>query len=641
MLSGSTRSPIGLRLFSVMLAAASAGLVLHASYPGYLNPDTFWQLKQIEEGHYNDWHSPFMTFVWSLAHRLLPGPGGFITLDNALIWAALATITVGAARKAGPWALLVLTVPWLPGVFNYLGHVHKDVMLSAWLLAGFACAFCANDPGADPRARRIWQILSNLLALAAFLTRSNAVFALIPLLVYANLRLGWRRSSVAALLVMALMPAAQTVQNRLLNVESTHPADSIKTFHLLALSYVEGRNLFPGRWTGDDSRTIVNACYSPVQWDTAARWGQCSGIHRNLERQGIWGNRQLTEAWIRALLSNPLAAYSVMAATFERSMHDPNSRAMLFEQPASETIQFPFSTPPRKTTELARAYIESEFNDRLGRPWVFSVVLALSLAWLFALRVEATRFGLLSCALIASGSIYLLTYFPLNVSAEFRYFHWTGFAAYLGFVSAALACIVRLRVQAVPDGSDRPLPGPIRLGLCATLALMISLVFGATHLPQETRTVQLTPMGDGTIIIMQLRTASVPQWMAPDIQGEVVASGWARGAGPGLRSGDDARPLISRIETLHHTIRLRFLAGPDGGRVLLQDGAYSRVVNTQAPRTGELVVELPPNGPLAAQRRHASWHGPARALLWTLLLTPLLFFVGRPVSTRLRVRSAS
>lgn len=611
------------------VAMISFGLVLHGSNPGYLSIDGFWQLTQIIEGKFEDWHSPFMTFVWSLLHAILPGPFGVVVFDNLLIWGALALTAIGVARTVGAWAILVLLTPWLPGLFNYLGHVHKDAMLVAWMLAAFACAFWGNDPATPPRVRLVWQVLANLFALAAFLTRANVIFGLVPLLLYANLPLGRRHSLFAGLLMLCLMPGLQAIQNRVLEVEAKHPGDSIKAFHLLALSYFENRNLFPGRWTASDSRTIVETCYSPVQWDTASKWGQCAGLFNSLERQEVWGSGQMTEAWLQSLLANPLGAYSAMAVTFRLSMHEPNSRAMLFEQPKSAQIQYDFPSQLPATAQLARAYIESAFNDTYGRPWVFALVSFCAAVVVFCLRLGRSHLGLFALSLIASGTIYLLTYFPLNVSAEYRYFYWSGYAAYLGLLFTLLAWLARRRQGGAQADAALPLPNSVRLIGCALLALMIALVFGSAKLPLERRTVRLVPMGDGAVAVTQLSTASVPLWMGVRHEGQIDAPGWQLRDGPVWHAEAGAAPLVAQIETLHQAIRVRLATGLDGGRVQVEDGHFSQVVDTRALEPGEVVLDLSPHGRLAERPRHVSWHAPARALFWTVVLTVFLFSLGR------------
>lgn len=610
-----------------ILALSGFVFVIHASYPGYLNPDSVTQLTLIFKGWRDDWHAPFISLVWSGLLKLAPGPVGFIVFDNLLIWGALALMAAAAARIAGPWGVVVLAVPAMPGVFNYLGHVHKDAMLVAWLLAALACAFHGNGEAVTQRARIAWLTFANLFVVAAFLTRPNAIFALIPLLLYANHCLGRRFGPMLVAVLLVLMPVTQSVQNRLLGVVAQHPADSIKTYHLLALSYFEGRNLFPGEWLEKESRAIVDACYSPVQWDKAAPWGECSFIYESLHRQGLWGALPMTQAWLGALVENPLGAWSAMAATFQLSMHDPNSRSMLYAPPKTDLVNWEVAEPLRPTTRFAQAYMLSELNDRYGRPWVFAAVLAFGITLLLVLRLATTRLGAFALAVLMSGTIYLLTYFPLNVSAEYRYFYWSGFAAWLGLALTMLAWLARRR--AAGDGLRQlsVLPG---LAVCAATAAMIALVFGSFRLPLERRDITLTSLDAGTITITHLRTASIPPWMWKKIEGQVEAPGWLQEADTWIAQGaQGVPPLTTRIENLHQTVRLRLATGPDGGSVRVDDGSFSRVIDTRAPEVGEIVVDLPPHGRLADRPRHATWHAPVRALLWTIVLTALLFWLGR------------
>ena len=189
--------------------------------------------------------------------------------------------------------------------------------------------------------------------------------------------------------------------------------DSIKVYNLLGLSHYERRNLFPGEWSEPQSRDIVNACYSPMQWDTA--WtGQCGFIYAELQRQQLWGSSQLTRAWLREIFSHPDGYFSVLAATFKKSMFEPFSRVR-HQTPNPWNWQVAVN-PPRLTTKLAQRYIRSEFNDQVGRPWVFAVLSALGIVLLFRTRVVASEEGRFALAILISGLGYLLTYFVFNVS---------------------------------------------------------------------------------------------------------------------------------------------------------------------------------------------------------------------------------
>ena len=208
--------------------------------------------------------------------------------------------------------------------------------------------------------------------------------------------------------LIVAMPVLNTLQNKILEVTSSSAADSIKVYNLLALSYHEHRNLFPGEWTEPQSREIVNACYSPVQWDTA--WtGQCGFIYTELQRQQLWGSSQLTRVWLREIFDHPVVYFSALAATFKKSMFRPNSSAMLYNTPNPWNWQVA-DNPPRPSTYIAQRYIGSKFN-RVGRPLVYVLLSALSIVLLFRMRAVATEEGLFALAILTSGLVYLLTYF--------------------------------------------------------------------------------------------------------------------------------------------------------------------------------------------------------------------------------------
>lgn len=608
-----------------VLATIGVALAIHASYPGYLNPDSFGQLKQILTGHYDDWHSPFIALVWSALLQVFPGPVGFIVADNLLIWGSLALIAAVMSRMVGASALLLVTVPALPGVVNFLGNVHKDAMLAAWMLAGFASAFWGQSGNASAGMQRTGRYLANAFAVAAFLTRPNAIFATIPLLLYANSRLGRWRNLLACAVLLALMPATLALQNRMLGVEVRHAGDSIKTYHLLGISYFAGKNLFPGKWAPAQSDAILHDCYSPIQWDNAAPWGSCGFIHHELATQGIWGTSSLTRAWLGALLGHPLEAYSTMAAMFRLSMREPNSRAMFYDPPKSALINWQVETnPPRDSTAMVQDYVRSPFNDELSRPWVFVVMFGLSVTALLGANLAATRPGLLAASVVASGATYLLTYFPFNVSAEYRYFYWCGFAAYLGLLATAMAFLARHGAGL----HGQTLPRAARVGLSALVALALALVVAPFKLPTAPQMVRITPLDNQRITLTQLRTASIPVWMWHPFEGGIDAPGWHM-KNDVLFSGEGAMPLTATVTTLHQDIRIKLKTGPGGGRARIEGGKGAQVVDTYSETAGELAVDVAASGELEHMRRRVSLLTPARVALGFAVLMAAFLWLGR------------
>jgi hypothetical protein len=595
-------------------------LIVRASYPGYLHPDNVFQLSQMGEGIYSDWQPPFIAALWIGLMKIFPGPVGILVFDNLLIWGALSAIAFAIRRWVGGWSLLVFTIPFMPGMLNFMGHANRDILFVAFALAAFACAFLVNTENIGKKKRAVLQMLVCVSSIAAFLVRTNAVFALIPLLLYTFSCHEWKRNLFVCLAIMAAMLAAQSGLHRFMRVYNDHPGDSIKTYHLLALSYFEGRNLFPGVWTEEESRLIVEACYSPIQWDTAARWREeCGMIHENLWQQGVWGTDVMTKAWLRALVENPVGTYAAMATTFRQAMHSPNSPLILYPPPRWPRVEHWEVSPPfRMTTRAAHAYMQSKLNLNLGKPWVFAAVLAGGMALLLILRLAETPCGLFALALMGSGAVYLLTYFPFNVSAEYRYFYWSGFTAWLGALMAIMAWFGRV-------GAARSvLPRPMRLAVCVTVAAVVALVAMPFKLPMETRFVIVTPQGEGTLTVSRLRTTSRPLWMGK-FEGIAATPLWRRNGDIWVTNGPNS--LIAHFKTLRQTVQVVLRSGPDGGKARIEGGDKVTFVDTRADTPGEIIVDLPPQGTWTRRERQGSWHRPSAAVLCFVVLVILLYWL--------------
>ncbi|TXG80391.1 MAG: hypothetical protein E6R11_01235 [Rhodocyclaceae bacterium] len=632
------RGPVGagggaVVLAAWIIAATLAALSLHASYPGHLNADSFEQLRQILNGRIDDWQSPFVTLLWFALIKVLPGPVGYIVLDNLLIWGALAVQAGGMARRAGAAALWVLAVPLLPGAVNFLGNVHRDALLAACLLAAFAAAFRANGTMSRGRAFAVLLVAANLGAVAAFLIRPNAVFCLVPLLLYANRRLGsWRAPATGAAVIALAVWAAPQV-GELAQARKTHPADSIKTYHLLALSHFAGRNLLPGDWSADEARRIVDACYTPIQWDAAGMQGACGFVQTGLLVQKRWGSRELTEAWLREAAARPLALYAAMGATFARAMWEPNSRAMLYPPPRSAQIDWRIADdPPRATTAWYHAWIRAGINDAVGRPWVFAALMALAAAQLLARGLLATRLGLFAAALAASGALYLLTYFPFNVSAEFRYFYWCGFAGWLSAICAVLALRERRRDAAAADAANATSrqrgERSAALALGALCAAMVALVATPVELASTTRRVAVT-VEQGTVAVGAMHSASLPPWLGTRFEGALTTGNWQRAGETWQgRAGDGA--LSAAIPMLRQSvvISLRAPVAAEGARVRIEADGETRQIELP-PDASEIRVELAPPGSASPQVLADATTPLRTAFLFVVLLAAYLLLALR------------
>ncbi|MES9991527.1 MAG: hypothetical protein ABW098_06200 [Candidatus Thiodiazotropha sp.] len=616
-----TAGAVAIKLIATLVVVCAFLFVLYASYPGYMNPDSMNQLTQIITGEFNDWHAPFSTLVWSMINELIPGPFGFVILVNILIWGSILVLSFAFYRHIGVLSIAILSVPLLPGAFNMLGNVHKDVLLVGWLLVATVCAYLAYREGVGQSKKMVFLILSNLLVVAAFLTRMNSIFAIIPLLFYINHGFGWRRNILVIAVLFVLMPMLHGSLLAMTQAERMHAGDSIKTYQLLGLSYMQGKNLFPGEWSDEQTRKIVESCYTPVQWDTASLWGKCGFIQTGLERQKLWGSDSLTKAWLSGVVDNPLALFTLMSASFHKSINDPNSRSMFFKAGPSELFHWEVETdPPRLATALVQRYVTSPLNDRLGRPLLFAVIAIIALAVLFFKRSDLNSDSVFAMALLCSGLLNILSYFIVTVSAEYRYFYWSGYAIYLGFLITLYSILI--------DSPNRRLQSPggwTQKALIGLLGISVGLVAGSTPLPPIERHLSLTPMDEKEITLKGLHPASKPRWMGISMDGEFTPHGW-QADGEGRLNGNRRNGVLNvSVPTHGLALELVLVTGKDKGRVLIESEGFREVVDLSTSADKDRVVTLRPTPTQRINSNRSLWSAPLKALFYGL--AAILFLV--------------
>ncbi len=606
-----------IRPTAVLLALAGAAFVVEASYPGYLNPDSVDQLGQAVGGRFNDWHSPFMALLWRGLLLAAPGPVGPLLLQCALVWGGLAALAMLLAPRSGWPSLLLLGVPLLPGTFNYLGTIHVDALLAGWLLAALPCILVADQETiVSGRRRAAARIAANALLLCAVLTRPNAIASAVPLLLLANRGLGRRRMALASGGTLLAIPLLLWLQAGLLQAARLHSADSIETYDLMALSYHERQNLFPGHWTAAQAHDITSSCYTPVQWDPA-RIGHCSFIMEGLRRQGLWGSSRLAGAWLHAVARHPLGMVTMWLPSFRLALFDPNSRSMFYRADNRWGWRVA-DDPPRPAAALSRRYVDWPVARFLGRPASHALLSAAGVLLLLRRGAAIRGEGRLALAVLCSGLAYLLSYLPILVSAEYRYFYWCGFAAYVGLVLTALA--IRARS---PGQLPFPPPPAGRAGLVlSAAALALVTTCAVATLPITHRVVAVTPLGDGPMRVDAIRDANVLPWRRRDFPDRVEARGWHRDA-DGYVADGSGTPLVARIDGLDEDLEV-LLRAPPSARMLIASDGFARSVGTGPGGDLSVIVPARPAPPPAIGRPLACTASLAASfLLWLLLLRRL------------------
>jgi hypothetical protein len=237
---------------------------------------------------------------------------------------------------------------------------------------------------------------------------------------------------VPALVVgIALVPA---VYYGVLGAKRQNPLHSILVFDLGGITHFSGASQFPVPFSAEETALLTSRCYDPVRWDSYWHVPPCPFVMHRLERPDdvIFGTPRLVEAWRHAVLAHPLA-YLEHRATF---MWQFLARSNLvlpvwdWQKPDASYGQ----RPPFKALVALHDVLQPTL---LFRPGLWLVLALAICAW--AWRARATAAGAFAIGVTASAAVYVLSFFPLGVAADFRYAYWCVLAALAGAVATIMA----------------------------------------------------------------------------------------------------------------------------------------------------------------------------------------------------------
>jgi hypothetical protein len=418
----------------IALLAIGIALTRRVFYPGVMTFDALYVHMYAVEGRYGDWQSPVMVAIWRLIDPLAPGPASMFCLIIALYWAAFAILAFRLVR-ARPWvAILTPLLALSPPAFVLAGVIWRDVLLATtWLLAA---VLVLASLYARPRTRRSAQAVALALLAIGVLIRPNALVAAPILAVY----IVWPEHLSVRRFALAFVPFAvllfglvQGVYYGVLDAKREHAVHSLFVFDLGGITHFAGRNVFPTQWTPDEERQLLTTCYDPRLWDVYWNREPCKFVMAHLEQQEhLFGTSALTRAWTNAILAEP-RAYLVHRSTVMWTMLTGDHLVGWFvdlDDP-SQTL--------RPNDKVFRRF--EDLHERLRQTPIFRVglwfgicIALVGLAW----RRRHEACGAFAVATAGSAVVYVASYWPIAVAADYRYGYWATLAALAG-IAAMLA----------------------------------------------------------------------------------------------------------------------------------------------------------------------------------------------------------
>jgi len=449
-----------------IMAATLFACNLALQFPGLMTNDSVNQYAEAVSGRYTDWHPPVMAWLLSVLLPIHEGPAPLFVLHLAGYWAGW-WLLADATRRGGRanLAFLILLAGLFPTFVFLNASLTKDVgMVAAWLPAVGLLYWYRSQERRVPLAAGAGIAV---LLVYGTLVRSNAVFALGPLLLLAFAPARWLRNTrltaAAVAVAVVAIPLTQQANRFLFHPVERQAVHSLFLFDLAGIAAHEGDPTLvaPRAALGPED---LRQCYTPYWWDSFSPWGSCAGKVSRPDDDHATDGEGLPAQWARTIAAHPVA-YAV-----HRLKHF--NSALMFAVPLKHirlTPEYRTDNPAFKPLEVVTPR-DVRFDLVRKNPSVWPVTWV---AWALVLLVFLGRRDpsvnvLLARTLAVSALGYAGAYLVIGVATDIRYHYWTVLAT----VVATLLALPEL-------GEGYRRRTPTLLGGIAAVAAVIALGLAA------------------------------------------------------------------------------------------------------------------------------------------------------------------
>lgn len=495
-------------LWDLLLAALTAVwslLFIRLFYPGRVNVDIAEQYLQATGEHpFTDWHPPVMGMLWRALLAVTGEAGSLLVLQVGLLAVSAWLIGVLVHRSGAPrWVSLlgpaIMVTPW---VVSQMTTLWKDTQMAVALLLGVVLIVITRFV---PRAWPLW-IPALALLVYAVAVRKNAVFAVVPIAVYAGycLRSLWREHRGAAGRDSASTPASaeasvgdDTGVAASRSGRRRRPLLHVGLVSLGVLALIGGgakateavidsqvevgkTGQFSQIMLDDVMFSVPDAELMRADAPTELKEHISSARNKCLEKNEIWDSYwncygkgesgedfspiahqdELKQLWLNEVITHPLRYAEYRTAVFSHYFFT----SALEYWPAEwhgEAEKAGIESGDPKADYIVRPYVE---DFALGTfpmvftPWFWTFVAVVMLGLGFRSYGKRRRPGVRArsfwpeiTGLATSALCYVVGYFPIVPSNHFRYTFWPALAV---SVAVVLALAMWRRGAGVPaDGA--------------------------------------------------------------------------------------------------------------------------------------------------------------------------------------------
>lgn len=404
-------------------------------YPGTIAYDTFSVYGAAYYNLVGNWHSALLTRFWQCIL--------FFTDNRSIFWLIqLVSIGIGLyvigkhISKGILTGIICASILFIPPVFGDLVVVVKDTYLAAFIF--LICALLFDTALSSFKRTYIFYAICIVMLVFCFYLRSNGCFIAVPLFV--AICLGWKKHIIyryitCFVLVLCVIATTSFVDLKLLRAKDEAPDFSLMLFDLIGIAKNSGQLILPAIPDVPDQTTVIEHCYTPLQWDAIAHWAEkdnCNAIAVHYFKKRDEGATNLNEAraelrkaWVSAILQHPSAYLKHRLAHFNYFInylgHDEVYRPIYTT--VLGFVDFGDKQGPLTYKKDSPKFWNSFIHRHLENQLWFHPYVSLLILLFFYLSTLCTKdnFNRTLNVVSFSGFVYLIGFLFVGVSADFRY----------------------------------------------------------------------------------------------------------------------------------------------------------------------------------------------------------------------------
>ena len=364
-------------------------------YPGFMSYDTLHALSGARKGVTDSAWPPMVSYIWRVVDLVSLNPSAMHFSQVFLLIFSIFFVVYFFTKKIRYATVFLFIYLCVPVILGTVAVIWKDVLMAAFLLAGFAVILSMKTV-TNKRRFILLSLLAVLLIFLGVCSRHNAIAGAVPLIFYLAwvvcsprfnrpLHL-WLSVVILSLMLIGLIFSAKTLLDNY-SLPSFNKFDNskdvfikpVRVLDVAGASLCVGSNLF-GDMAADLSLTEIRSLYDPRHINLSA------GL---LSRVGV--DSRINKIWLDVAIHHPICFFNNKFQLTKYMLGANYGPQFIITAPSVDSNEYGYSLPKSPLRDDAVAYIGRAANLPFLRPWflyLISVIMFICLIWRRALKIE-------------------------------------------------------------------------------------------------------------------------------------------------------------------------------------------------------------------------------------------------------------